>query len=124
MGKAKCTVKGCDSVEKKLFRIPKDCSEEWRECINYGKPLLWKPKKRTVICELHSKSTDFSGPGKHHLLPQRYHKDVGQIFPLLIHYPQVRILRCLKTLCLLYLISLLGSILFKDFLLRPPAPLV
>ena len=86
MGKAKCTVKGCDSVEKKLFRIPKDCSEEWRECINYGKPLLWKPKKRTVICELHFKSTDFSGPGKHHLLPsaipQRCWADLPPPHPL------------------------------------------
>ena len=69
MSPRQCTVKGCNSSKKKLYRIPKDCSEEWSEVINYGKPLLWRPKKCTVICELHFKSTDFSGPGKHHLLP-------------------------------------------------------
>ena len=99
----KSTVKGCNSSKKNLYRIPKDCSEEWREVINYG-----DLKNLQLYVSSTLKAQTLVAQANITCFHPRYHKDVVQIFPLLLHYPQVRILRCLKTMCLLYLLSLLS----------------
>ena len=61
----KCTVFGCKTTNRdktKLHFIPENLSDEWKKVIHYRKPIQWKPKKRTVICDLHFNKNLVSGP--------------------------------------------------------------
>ena len=68
MSHISCTVRTCKSSKIKnpeltFFTIPDILSQKWTEVLMHHKPLAWKPKKHTKICELHFLKTSYSKHG-------------------------------------------------------------
>ena len=68
MSHISCTIRTCKSSKIKnpeltFFTIPDILSQKWTEVLMHHKPLAWKPKKHTKICELHFLKTSYSKHG-------------------------------------------------------------